>query len=57
MGVFKMEWKIGEEMCGCVGLHHFFVDDDLLAAWEFEFGLFQGLLCMCSSSNFATHKQ
>jgi hypothetical protein len=23
MGVFKMEWKIGEEMCGCVGLHHF----------------------------------
>jgi len=23
MGAFKMEWRIGEEMCGWVGLHHF----------------------------------
>ncbi len=23
MGVFKMEWRIGEEVCGWVGLQHF----------------------------------
>ncbi len=36
MGTLKMEWKIGEEVCRWVGFHHFFVDDDLLVAWEFE---------------------
>jgi len=48
------DWRRNVWVCGS---SPFFVDDDLLAAWEFEFGLFQGLLCMCSSSNFATHKQ
>ncbi len=23
MGIFKMEWRTGEEVCGWVGLHHF----------------------------------
>jgi hypothetical protein len=39
----------------CVGgFSPFFIDDDFLVAWEFEFGLFQGFLCMCNSDNFAT---
>jgi hypothetical protein len=36
MGALKMEWRIGKKMCGWVSLHHFFVDDDLMVAWEFE---------------------
>jgi hypothetical protein len=39
------------------GSSPFFVDDDFLVAWEFELGLSQGFLCMCSNNNFVTHKQ
>jgi hypothetical protein len=31
-----MEWNIEEEMCVWVGIHHFFANNDLLVAWEFE---------------------
>ncbi len=35
MCVLKMEWKIREKVCGG-GSSPFFVDDDLMVAWEFE---------------------
>jgi hypothetical protein len=37
MGTFKMEWRIGEEMCEWVGRSSpFFVNNNFLVAWEFE---------------------
>ncbi len=31
MGVLKMEWRIGEKMCGWVGLHHFLL---MMILWQ-----------------------
>jgi hypothetical protein len=36
MRAFKMEWRIGKKMCGWGGVFTIFVNNDLLAAWEFE---------------------
>jgi hypothetical protein len=37
MGAFKMEWRIGEKVCGWVGgSSPLFVNDDLLVTREFE---------------------
>ncbi len=58
MGIFKMEWRTGEEVCGWVGgSSPFSADDDLLTAWKFELGSSQSFLRMWSGSIFASDRQ